>query len=66
MLYLSIRSVLTGHLSEIRSVGSDIGTARAEAIALADTMLANSVWLTAGNPTSKYSALLETFPAARV
>ena len=66
MLYISIRSVLTGHLSEIRSVGDDIGKARKEAQELADTMRANSVWLTTGNPTSKYSSVLETFPATRV
>lgn len=66
MLYLSVRSVLTGHLSDIRSVGEDIGAARREAIALAETMRANSVWLTAGNPTSRYSSVLETFPGCRV
>ena len=65
MLYLSIRSVLTGHLSDIRSVGDDIGAARAEAIRMSERMYTNSVWLTTGNPTSRYSSVLETFPGCR-
>jgi len=66
MLYLSIRSVLAGHLSEIRSVGDDIGAARREAIEMSERMYSNSVWLTTGNPTSRYSSALETFPGCRV
>jgi hypothetical protein len=66
MFYIATRSVLTGHLSEIKSVGDDIGHARKLAQYRADRMRANSVWLTTGNPTSKYSSVLETFPAARV
>jgi hypothetical protein len=66
MLYIATRSVLTGHLSEIISVGDDIAAARKLAQERADRMRANSVWLTTGNPTSKYSAVLETFPATLV
>lgn len=66
MLYIATRSILTGALTEIVSAGDDIAAARQAAQARADRLRANSVWLTTGNPTSRYSSVLETFPAARV